>query len=98
MYMDKEGTTLATEIFLELKNSARRWFIAFLIMVGVEIATVAGFLWYISLPVEEGVVVENDDGNANYIGGSVGGDVNNGTGDSLQEEKNYTAETEEVTE
>ena len=96
MYMDKEGTTLATEIFLELKNSARRWFIAFLVMVGVEIATVTGFLWYISLPVEEGVVVENDDGNANYIGGSVGGDVNNGTGDSLQAQRQ--TETEEVTE
>ena len=96
MYMDKEGTTLATEIFLELKNSVRRWFIAFLVMVGVEIATVAGFLWYISLPVDEGVVVENDDGNANYIGGSVGGDVNNGENNSLQEERQ--TETEEVTE
>lgn len=96
MYMDKEGTTLATEIFIELKNSARRWFIAFLVMCGIEIATVCGFLWYISLPVEEGVVVENDDGNANYIGGSVGGDVNNGTGDSLQAQGQ--TETEEVTE
>lgn len=69
MYMDNEGMTLATEIFKELKASARRWFIAFLLMLGVEIATVAGFLWYISLPTEEGVVVENEDGNANYVGG-----------------------------
>ena len=77
MYMDEEGMTLATEILAELKASARRWFIAFVIMICVEIATVAGFLWYISLPVDETVTVENDDGNANYIGGDVSGEVNN---------------------
>ena len=65
--MDQEGTTLATEILKEVKASARRWFIAFLVMCGIELATVAGFLWYISLPVDE-VTVENEDGNAVYIG------------------------------
>ena len=77
MYMDEEGTTLATEILQELRASARRWFIAFIIMLVVEIATVAGFLWYLSLPVDETVTVENDEGNANYIGGDVTGNVNN---------------------
>lgn len=96
MYMDEERTTLATEIFAELKASARRWFIAFLLMVGVEIATVVSFLWYISLPTDEIVTVENDEGNANYIGGNVGGDVNNGTGNS--QEKTRPQETEEITE
>jgi len=100
MYMDEEGTTLATEIFQELKTSARRWFIAFLVMCGIEAATVAGFLWYISLPTEESVTVENDDGNANYVGGSIGGDLNNGTGNSSPQENNQTAQkiTEIVTE
>lgn len=69
MFMDEEGMTLATEIFQELKASARRWFIAFLLMLGIEICTIAGFLWYISLPTDETVTVENDEGNANYIGG-----------------------------
>ena len=77
MYMDEEGKTLATEILLELKASAKRWFIAFIIMIGVEIATVAGFLWYLSLPVDETVTVENDDGNANYVGGNMQGNINN---------------------
>lgn len=86
MYMDKEGTTLATEIFQELKASARRWFIAFLVMCAAEICTVAGFLWYISLPVDETVSVENDEGNANYVGGNVEGGVYNGEG--------YSPETE----
>ena len=77
MYMDTEGMTLATEILAELKASARRWFIAFLVMLGIEIATVGGFLWYISLPVDETVQVENEDGNANYVGGDVRGVINN---------------------
>lgn len=77
MYMDDEGNTLATEILHELKLSARRWFIAFLIMLGIEIATIGGFLWYLSLPTEESVTVENDEGNANYVGGNVVGNVNN---------------------
>ena len=45
--------SLATELLGEVKASARRWFIAFCIMIGLEIATIAGFMWYISLPVEE---------------------------------------------
>ena len=86
MYMDKEGTTLATEIFKELKASARRWFMAFLVMVVVEIGTIAGFLWYISLPVDE-VTVENDDGNALYVGDNnrVRGGVFNGTNNEEEE-------------
>lgn len=77
MYMDEERNTLATEILHELKLSAKRWFIAFLIMLGIEIATIGGFLWYLSLPTEESVTVENDEGNANYVGGNVVGNVNN---------------------
>lgn len=77
MYMDNDGTTLATEILHELKASAKRWFIAFCIMVAVEFATIAGFLWYISLPVED-VTIENDDGNANYIGRDLSGGLYNG--------------------
>lgn len=48
-----DNISLATELLHELKASARRWFIAFCVMVVLEIATIAGFLWYISLPVEE---------------------------------------------
>lgn len=77
MYMDEEGKTLATEILAELKASAKRWFIAFIIMLCLELATIGGFLWYISLPVDEMVEIENDDGNANYVGGDVDGNINN---------------------
>ena len=93
MYMDEERTTLASEMLSELKRSTKRWFIAFLVMLAVEAATIAGFLWYISLPVDETVTVENDDGNANYIGGDVGWSVNN-NGKDNSEETSRTQETE----
>ena len=42
--------------------------------------TIAGFLWYLSLPVEEisTISVENEEGNANYIGNDMNGDFNYG--------------------
>ena len=85
MYMDEDGMTLATEILKELKASARRWFIAFLVMLGVEICTVAGFLWYLSLPTEEYTVDQmTDSGGDNY---AVGGDYSYGTTeDNIQTE------------
>lgn len=48
-----DNDKLATELLHEIKAASRRWFIAFCVMVGVEVATIGGFLWYISLPVEE---------------------------------------------
>lgn len=77
-----EDTTLAMEILKELKASAKRWFIAFVIMLCIEIATIGGFLWYLSLPVEELVTVENDSGNANYVGNDMNGDLYNGKDNS----------------
>lgn len=69
-----DNNTLATEILHELKASAKRWFIAFCIMVGLEIGTIVGFLWYISLPVEEYTIEqESSDRSFNNIGGYVNG-------------------------
>lgn len=70
MYMNNEGTTLATEILQELKASAKRWFAAFVIMLFVEIFTIGGFLWYISLPVDETAVTQDvkDTKDSNVIG------------------------------
>ena len=94
MYMDEEGMTLATEILRELKASAQRWFIAFLVMLGIEVATVAGFLWYLSLPAEEySVTQDTDDGGDNY---AVGGNYSGTTADNVQAEGN-TESTKETT-
>ena len=77
-----ENTPLATELLHELKLHSRRWFIAFVIMVVIEALTITGFLWYLSLPVDETVTIENDDGNANYIGKDLNGVINNGENNS----------------
>lgn len=93
MYMDNEGTTLATELLAELKRSARRWFIAFLIMLGLELATIASFIWYISLPVEDTTVTQEiDDGDNNTV---VGIGDNYGQADSAEKEESSTEETQE---
>lgn len=81
MYMDKDGATLASEILAELKASAKRWFIAFCIMLALEAATVAGFLWYLSLPVEEAVITQETSGEANNVVG-IGGITNGSEADS----------------
>lgn len=65
----EEHETLATELLHEIKCSAKRWFIAFCIMVALEIATIAGFLWYISLPVEEYTIEQSADQLGNTIEG-----------------------------
>ena len=73
--MDNES--LALELLHEVKASAKRWFIAFCVMVGVEIATITGFLWYISLPIEEVSVYEQTgeqtDTNTSEFNQTIGG-------------------------
>lgn len=88
----RNEVTLATELLHELKATSKRWFIAFCIMVVLEFATIVGFMWYISLPVDE-LTIENDDGNANYIGNDLNGDLNNGE-NSEKAESSETAQTE----
>lgn len=76
-----ETQTLATELLHELKLSAKRWFIAFCVMIVLEIATIGGFMWYLSLPPDE-VTIESEDGNANYVGNDVTGAIYNGKNNS----------------
>lgn len=69
-----ENESLATELLHEVKAQAKRWFIAFIIVLLLWFATIGAFLWYISLPVDEvETTVEQtaDDYSNNQI---VGGD------------------------
>ena len=50
-----------------------------------------GFIWYMSLPVEDDVVsVESEDGNANYVGDDVTGAIYNGEGNSTKDTQGET--------
>lgn len=53
--------TLATELLKELKASAKRWFIISMVELAMMILLALGFLWYISLPVEEGITTQTVD-------------------------------------
>lgn len=82
---DNESQALATELLHELKQASKRWFIAFLTILILWFATIGVFIWYISLPVEyeDTVRIENDDGNANYIGRDlINSEINNGENNS----------------
>lgn len=74
--------TFASELLSEVKATSKRWFIAFIIVLVLWFATIGGFITYLSLPVEETVTVENEDGNANYIGNDLNGGINNGESDN----------------
>ena len=83
----------ATELLQEVKASAKRWFIAFIVVLCLWFATIGVFVWYISLPVEvtENQVEQQSDNNSNnYV---VGGDYNGGLSESdTGEESNENTE------
>ena len=83
----------ATELLKEIKTSAKRWFIAFIIVLSLWFATIGAFIWYISLPVEvedTNIEQQSDNNSRNLV---VGGDLNGGVSErELQE--GYESDTE----
>lgn len=69
--------TLATELLKEAKVNAKRWFIIAMVILGMWLATITGFIVYLSLPEEvtqTTVDQQTDGGGDNQI---VGGDYYN---------------------
>ena len=79
-----ENETLATEMLRELKANNRKWFIAFLVVLVLWFATIGGFLWYISLPIEDVSIMQKADGDSNHLVGI--GNINGGKSDSKVQE------------
>lgn len=89
--MENEVHTLATELLHELKASAKRWFIIAVIELIVILSMTGGFIWYMSLPVEDEVVsVESEDGNANYVGNDMTGAIYNGKSNGKEDSQGET--------
>ena len=76
--MANENETLATELLHELKATSKRWFIAFLVVLVLWFATIGTFIWYLTLPAEEGSysIDQNASGRSFNI---VDGTYNNGS-------------------
>ena len=89
--MDNQEMNLAIELMHELKAASKRWFIAFLVVLGLWLATIGGFIWYISLPVEEttstDISQEADNDGYNQV---VGGDFIGSETDSQSSQNNQT--------
>ena len=64
--MDNE--TLATELLKGQKQNAKRWFIAFLAVLCLWFATIAGFIIYLSLPEEVSTVEQTVESSHNNNG------------------------------
>lgn len=63
--------TLAMELLKEQRTNAKRWFIAFIVVLGLWFATIGGFIAYLSIPSEVSSVeqqIEDSDNNS-VIGG-----------------------------
>ena len=75
--LNDEDHSLAYMLLLEIKASARRWFIIAMVELFIILAIVGGMIWYNSLPAEEYTSISQDtDGNANQVVGI--GDSNYG--------------------
>ena len=63
--MDSEK--LATELLHEMKQSNKRWFLAFIIVLSLWFATIGAFIWYVSLPTEEYEITQENEGDSNTL-------------------------------
>ena len=71
--------TLAMELLKEQRTNAKRWFVAFIVVLGLLFATIGGFIVYLSIPSEgSSTEVYSDTGSANYVGNNMDGVINNG--------------------
>jgi hypothetical protein len=67
----------------DARDNGKRWFIISMAELVVILAIVAGMIWYNSLPVSDEIItVENDEGNANYVGNDMNGEIYNGENNS----------------
>ena len=74
--MELERQKFTTELLHEVKTNAKRWFLAFCVMIILEILTIFGFMWYISLPVEETETTYSQEADDNSYNQIIGGDYN----------------------
>ena len=73
-----DNQTLASEMLSELKMQNKRLFMALVIVLALWFATIAGFIVYLSLPVEDISVEQEADGDSNQligIGDNYGGET-----------------------
>lgn len=80
--MDNNNTPLATEVIRTLKK-------IIYILIVLELLTIGGFMWYLSLPVDDTTTTQTiediDDGEITQVEGDYSGESNS---NSTESEKN----------
>lgn len=86
--------TLATELLKEQKQNAKRWSVAFLVVLCLWFATIAGFIIYLSLPEEvtQTTVEQQSSGDFHDNNNIIGGDYYS----QPSEDNSYSNPTEQA--
>ncbi|MBQ2663122.1 MAG: hypothetical protein IJP94_06240 [Clostridia bacterium] len=75
--------TLASEMLAEIKRTSKRWFIVSVVELGLILAIIGGFLWYLNTPVAETTTTtidqQSDNTSTNQV---IGGDIYGGKTDN----------------
>lgn len=78
--------SFAMELLKGYSTQAKRWFIACMVILSMWLATIGGFVWFISqYDYESYEITADGDSNANYIGED--GNVYNGGFNQSEKEK-----------
>jgi len=90
--IEQNDVSFATELLHLVRLSAKRWFIAFIVVLCLWFVTIGAFVWYISLPVEvtDNIEQQSDNNSSNYV---VGGDYN-GVSESNKDSSESNEDTE----
>ena len=79
--------SFAMELLKGYSAQAKRWFIACMVILSMWLATIGGFVWFISqYDYESYEITADGDSNANYIGED-GNIYNGGFGESKEEKE-----------
>lgn len=91
----KSESNFATELLIEVRAGARRWFIIAIIELGIILFLVGMFTWYISLPAEVSSIEYTQEAIDNTltdiqqtIGGALNGESKTDSSQNIQEKSN----------
>lgn len=77
-----EQESFAMEMLRESAKNAKRWFMAFIVILVCWLATIGSFVWFLNQYNFESYEVSTDGGGNAYYQNEVTGDIYNGKGES----------------
>lgn len=75
--IQNKKSDMATDLLRYVEAESRRKSNVIFVLILCWALTIGAFIWYLQMPTET-VVLENDSGNASYVGNDMNGDVTYG--------------------